>query len=279
MGSKNWVIRILPFMEEGTLLNKFNFKYGSTTTTPYRAHPNGAATASELPIMLCPSDTFNREPHRANHNPNAFGVPIYQAYAGQLRRQRLPHAGEHLQPNQLLGHVSLRHTRAVGLVQTTSWRTRGIMGAGDSVGAKKITDGLSNTVLMFELRAGLASVDWRGTWANGAAAASSVWFHYEGSINGGKDNCNVPEAALYAALGAGNATLGKKIVAQEGMGVFGGGNHQGMPRSMHLGGVHACIADGSVRFISDFIDAATAMLIASSRLAPMATAATRTTTR
>ena len=122
------------------------------------------------------------------------------------------------------------------------------------MGAKKITDGLSNTALLFEIRAGIAFVDWRGTWAKGETAASSVWFHYEGVINGGKDNCDVNAGELFKALGGGNLELGKKRVAEEGMGVFGGGNHQGNPRSMHVGGVHACMADGAVRFISDFIE-------------------------
>jgi hypothetical protein len=44
---------------------------------------------------------------------------------------------------------------------------------------------------------------------------------------------------------------------EECMTCFPIGNEQGAPRSVHPGGVHVCMANGSVRFIGDFIDKGT----------------------
>ena len=39
-----------------------------------------------------------------------------------------------------------------------------------------------------------------------------------------------------------------------GLGCWNGGDGQGAPASLHVGGVHATLGDGSVRFVSDNID-------------------------
>ena len=51
---ENWVILILPFLEQHVLYDQFDL-------TRYITNPvNREARGTELPIMKCPSDTFNR---------------------------------------------------------------------------------------------------------------------------------------------------------------------------------------------------------------------------
>ena len=60
---------------------------------------------------------------------------------------------------------------------------------------------------------------------------------------------------LWKAFGNGNGTQ----VAALGMACAPGGkvNWQQTARSLHPGGVNVCLADGSVRFISDFVELGT----------------------
>jgi hypothetical protein len=58
--------------------------------------------------------------------------------------------------------------------------SRGVMGFGASVGIRQITDGTSKTVLLWEIRTGVTDADFRGSWADGRPAGSTIWFHIWG---------------------------------------------------------------------------------------------------
>jgi type II secretory pathway pseudopilin PulG len=56
---ENWVVLILPFIEQQALFDRFDLR----TSTNYIQDPgNRAARSTRLPVMLCPSDAFNRQP-------------------------------------------------------------------------------------------------------------------------------------------------------------------------------------------------------------------------
>ena len=57
----NWVITILPEIEDGGLAKQFNI---NATKGPWvSSAENAAARATNMPVMLCPSDNKNRIPY------------------------------------------------------------------------------------------------------------------------------------------------------------------------------------------------------------------------
>jgi prepilin-type processing-associated H-X9-DG protein len=108
-------------------------------------------------------------------------------------------------------------------------------------------------------------------WAMGGAAPSSLWGHgYYGDDNG-PNNRGFPAADdmqscvdIQTAVGgsSGTGSKGEQQLMKMGMacGVVGAPNitdWQQTARSMHVGGVNVCFADGSVHFISEFIELGT----------------------
>jgi prepilin-type processing-associated H-X9-DG protein len=113
--------------------------------------------------------------------------------------------------------------------------------------------------LVAEIRAGLISQDPRGVWAMGNAPGSAIWAPgYVGDDNGpdtnyiwGDDFCSCSDVW--------NAVGGGPQAAQLGMSCYVGDlpNWQQTARSLHNSGVNTSFADGSVHFISDFIQLGT----------------------
>ena len=149
--------------------------------------------------------------------------------------------------------------RNAAFAHSRAWqnpRMRGVMGANSSVGADGIKDGTSNTILIGEIRAGVVPIDCRGTWAMSGGCPSSLWAH------GTAGDCNGPNST---ALGADDlqhcnevraAVGGAEALARMGMPCPSGSrpNYQQTARSMHDGGIYVGLADGSVRWINNFVE-------------------------
>ena len=134
-----------------------------------------------------------------------------------------------------------------------------MIGANYGVKIAEVIDGLSNTAMIGELRAGLSSIDIRGTWAMGFAGASMAGhaknYNPTPNDNNGSSypNCNDGGDELQMT-----AQFGPMFpnAAQQRMGFNCGGgmyNSGGQVRSNHPGGVHVGFGDGSVRFIKQTI--------------------------
>ena len=231
---RNWIIYVLPYLEQQPLYDRFDF------TVSIADDLNREPRSTRLPGLLCPSDdpvlqeTLFEGVHPFEGDNYARGNYAANAAMGaMINGTSLIVAADKNSP----GWVS-------------DW-SRGVMGVNNDLSIADITDGTSNTLMISEVRVGLASVDRRGTWALGGAGASSLWMHGAADASGpnpcfiGSDNilgCNLLEK-----------TVGKQTTEQECMGCWPSATTQGAARSRHHDGVFACFADGSVHFISDFI--------------------------
>jgi len=244
---ENWVIMILPFLEQQALHDSFNLSLPISDTA------NEPARSTRLSVMLCPEDSYNRKPFngsgdadtaqwndnwaRGNYAANAsLGFMTYRWHAGS----------------------GLDNPRSAAFEDSPGWvspKARGVMGANASVGIAEIKDGTTNTVLLGEVRAGVISYDCRGTWAMGGAP-TALWCHgYMGDCYG--PNCQVlasddiAACPRIAAHFGGQAELARQTAMPCALASYP--NMQQTARSQHVAGVHVAMADGSVHWIGDFI--------------------------
>jgi prepilin-type N-terminal cleavage/methylation domain-containing protein len=232
----NWVVNVLSYFEEQVLFDSINKTV--SVSDPLNRVPRG----TPLQAMLCPTDPFNRQ----------------TLFSGRHSTEGDNWARGNYGANGALGFLTVAGTNPAGNADATYWKnaqTRGVMGMNIALSISKIIDGTSQTILVGELRAGINQFDPRGTWALGAAGASSLWAH-------GTDNAIGPNACIPGGDGIfGCSKLkgnfgGEEALMRECMpcdDVAG----QGTVRSMHFGGAYIGFVDGSVHFISDFIDKGT----------------------
>lgn len=122
---------------------------------------------------------------------------------------------------------------------------RGMSTVNNGVSFRDITDGTSNTIAVDELRAGLNEQDLRGSWAMpGLGSGTAAMFNDASAPNSKEPQSDDMENCAVAGL------LGVPP-----MGCFDNSSTGQMTaRSLHIGGIHALMADGSARFISENID-------------------------
>lgn len=254
----NWVVLILPFMEQEQLYNGFDFSVtangmpGVISADVRSDLPNRRARGTPIKTMLCPSDSVNNKiPFNGSALSSGEGDNWargnYACNAGRVRLGDCPGA-----PNDNTNRVEQANCRR--------WRNRnwrGVMAPNNAVvGLEGILDGTSYTILLGEVRAGVTATDRRGTWAIGAAGASiaagcgsgpqgTVWDDM------GPNCCNDSADNIWLVRQVGwNAADFRRQC----MHAAGGNSREATFRSMHPGGVNVAFADHSVHFITNSID-------------------------
>jgi prepilin-type N-terminal cleavage/methylation domain-containing protein/prepilin-type processing-associated H-X9-DG protein len=222
----NWVILILPFLEEQGLYNSFNFD------EPISHPVNSIARGAQIPIMLCPSDSGAETPF-AGTTPGEGGNWARGNYACNGVNQQIDQAD-------------------------TAWNDstkRGMMGVNEAVKLRQVIDGTTKTILVAEIRIGLTEMDRRGVWAMGAAGASAMFWHgYGGDCNGpnpANDSSDDVEGCSTIIR-----TVGLDFMRKQRMTCWEPcPSYQASARSQHgPGGVQVAFVDGSVHFIDDGVN-------------------------
>ncbi len=237
----NWVILLLPFLEQQNLYDKFDF------TKNISAAENREPRGVKLSVMLCPSDQPSAKPFEgsaaegdnwARGNVGANGGNAHLLSLGSRTDWAIDGSGP-------------------------GWKDKyrgGVMGPNVSRSIDDIKDGTTNTILLAELRVGVNERDRRGTWAMGCAGASAVFQHAAGGDANGPNACNdnsddTKDCAYLKGTSPGNATLLDRCMTC----IAAGSNNQATTRSIHSDGVFIALADGSVHFLGDFVELGTSV--------------------
>jgi len=289
-GYKSWVPPLMPYIEEESLLSSMNLGPGKNLTSVNAAGVfiNGSSYAEELaggaprgtsvPISLlqCPSESRLDTKYRMYLGTNSFSKQPkdYQMFARSNYGVNACMTWPWNYPNGDDAHPNY-HAKGVpacgypnqdfwSMHSSSSWRTRGVMGPNVSVPIGKITDGTSHTILLTELKVGYNELDPRGTWAPACPGCNALWHH-------GMDGPNSAVSGDYLSGGYATGVLSLMdgtdkfakldVLANENLTINETstrdgsiGISAGFARGSHSGGVFACMVDGSVTFISDFIE-------------------------
>lgn len=256
----NWSIEILPYMEEQPLYDSFALKRTSGRKIPLTLNtipaailpPGKAANANfvgrntELQVMLCPTDGGKGNFYDGTGTPAASG--------GQWARGNYAYNAGLAMILSNEGAWNKTLADADGNAMTCG---RGIGGADVACKISQVTDGTSKTIAISEVRVGLSPKDRRGVWAM-PMVGSNLMSQHGSNYGGGPNDCTPGTDDLRDNTAVIN-DVGQGMLTAECMMPYSNENNwdisaQMVVRSRHPGGVFAAMCDGSVQFISDFID-------------------------
>lgn len=246
----NWLVMLLPTLDQTALYNQYNSR------APISAEENKQVRMTELSVLKCPTDSFNSINNRYIRDLLS-GTRNIEHARGNYAMNAGPDRGclIGIQPDCKDGF----HLDTTDLMKAQVMWGTGVGGINYSVSSADITRGLSNMVAVDEIRAGIAPVDPRGSWALGFLGASITARH---GLISKKDDDYGPNnqidssddiygcAAMKSSSGAdwpGKMRMPCHTDTPE-------SNNQATARSMHANGVHVLLADGAVRFVGDSIN-------------------------
>lgn len=240
-GKPNWRIALLPYLDQAPLYNQLGTSGGS-----FWAHAGFAGNtvlySVTLPVYICPSSRFGaRNPTDLTLSDDSSGTQV----------------------SMVVDYVGISGATPDPAGRTTTCSPDGVMCSGgnmcnsgmlvpfQSLKVRDCTDGTSNTIIVAEQSGevngaersanslgpwgGMANVSGPTVWGAGTPLSSlptgNCW--YPGGITSVRYSPNA--FRLSGAPGFANSAFSGNTVLN----------------SFHTGGIHALLADGSVRFISD----------------------------
>ena len=218
-----WLTHLLPNLEQGPLYNSLNLN------VPCWDPLNSALVKTSLPAYQCPSsanpaNTVNVED--VNHNTlSVFGRANYVHNVGWNDLWSAP----------------------ATTPQDYARVANGVMYRDSSVRFSEVTDGLSNTVCAGERSPNLSDAVWPGVMPGSAHFARPPF----GSIGSGGPGTNWDSGGSYVGAHSGPSIFEFPVVIHPPNSPLG---HTDQMQSLHAGGAHILLGDGSVRFISESVN-------------------------
>lgn len=236
LNHRGWLL-VLPYMDQAPLYNRFNFNLSASTAQGTAGagvtHPgpqpgqagnaNDVVVATKLPMFLCPSDNGPEEMNTAT-NVNYSIAPGTSNLLGAFTNYEF----------------SVRRTssscNAFNLESTN--QDRRAFGFDACSKIRDITDGTSNTVVVAETLRRVFNGTYGSTWGYAKWVGNGVDLAYPQGIN------------FWRCCSWDSPPFERPII----VGRLG---DWGTVGSLHTGGAHILLGDGSVRFLSENVAATT----------------------
>jgi prepilin-type N-terminal cleavage/methylation domain-containing protein len=235
----SWIVRILPYLEQQSLYDQFDFD-----VNVFEQDVDLRPEENQPGILLCPSDGAE----------------------GRFYESDRFSEGRRLAKGNYAAYVSPEHGGCMKVFRGSLIH--------EPQALRKLTDGMSNTVMLSEVRTRDVLVDQRGTWSQAWFGATMLALDVHSRALGGSPcRISTPIGTFYSPdpislmlasspnLPAGqfNADDMRECTEKANADALGMPCQRDSwftvsPRSSHPGGVNAANVDGSVRWIPDEID-------------------------
>jgi prepilin-type N-terminal cleavage/methylation domain-containing protein/prepilin-type processing-associated H-X9-DG protein len=246
----SWIVRTLPFLEQQAIFQQFDLKQTHNQYVSEAPATMRKPEISQPAMLMCPSDSGMGR---------TFG-PTRSALAGPNRS---------MGKGNYVGYASAEH------IECQRFAPGALINEPQPL--KNVLDGLSNTLMLTEVRTREDTADERGVWSMGWTGASVIGADVHTDSPTLNKMCSAAQTvktyipstrwAEYALLpnapvpatpeGARDnlASCGDMADSDlQGMPCRVRDDTSAAPRSLHPGGVNAAHVDGSVRWINDNID-------------------------
>lgn len=242
---RSWVVDILPFIDQGTIYDQWNFDKAFTDPV------NRPLSHSHIPVLSCPDD-FTQVEKKGNLTYVVSSGVGFSALMSGVHDCPIDPTGTRLDLNG--NSIACNHSTAgdgitpsdrelfakMGVFFNETWK--GIPRAKRHHTMASITDGVTNTMMISEnIRTGYNPEKVNDNWASPSPFLTSFY---------------IGNPCLKGNCAAGNVDYSR---SNSGVSAINGGlskpeRTSPYPNSAHSGGVHIGFCDGRVQFVSEGID-------------------------